>query len=147
MKNIIIIAITLLTQHVFGQTFSVVSEEFDLKKLVGTWRIDSVAENGNMNKRAAVNEEFFVFQDGGTFKMKAIEGDTEKIFTLGTYRVVNDTLKITTLKGAEGMNFKIFLLGDFIQLDGTFPISDNNQSRPTLFLGRRKHELDQTLEK
>lgn len=100
-----------------------------------------------MNKRVAVNEEFFVFQDRGTVKMKAIEGDNEKIFTLGTYRAVNDTLKITTLKGAEGMNFKISIEGDFIQLDGTFPISDYNQAKPTLFLGRRNKELDQIKEK
>jgi hypothetical protein len=137
-KQLSIISSMILLHNSFAQTTSIVSEDFDLDKLVGTWRIDSVAENSNMNKRAAVNEEFFVFQEGGTVKMKAIEDDTENIFTLGTYRVVNDTLKITTLKGAEGMNFKIFLKGDFIQLDGTFPISEYNQAKPTLFLGRRK---------
>lgn len=112
-------------------------EEFSYDNLYGTWRIDSTAENGSFNKRTTIKDEFFVFLKDRTVKMKTFENGTEKAYTLGTYKVVSDTLRITTPKGSEGMNFKIRLDGNLIELNGTFPISDYNQRKPTMFLGRK----------
>lgn len=118
------------------------NETFELNQLYGSWRIDSTAENIYENRRNAVNEEFFVFDQANFLKMTAIQDGLLKTYTLGTYAVQNDSLFITTLGGSKNMKYRILLKGDFIQLDASFSISNSNPRKPTFFLGRKEVEIE-----
>jgi hypothetical protein len=112
--------------------------DINVDEIYGTWRIDSSAENRTYNIRNAINEEFFVFMENGSVNMEKIEDENINSFPLGTFTIATDTLKIRTLKGAPGMNFVITKNSEVLQLDGTFPISESNSRKPTLFLSKKK---------
>jgi len=137
MKLIIYSVVSFISLSLYSQ-----NETFDLNQLYGSWRIDSTAENIFENRRNAVNEEFFVFDQANFLKMTAIEDGLLKTFTLGTYVVQNDSLLITTLGGSKNMKYRILLKDDFIQLDASFTISSTNNRKPTFFLGRKKIVLE-----
>lgn len=117
----------------------------NLNELYGTWRIDSTAEDLSFNIRAAVNEEFFVFDQNGELNIQKIEAGEMNSMKFGTYRLSADTINIRTLRGAPGINFVVSKHNNVLQLDGTFPISETNSSKPTLFLSRIHAEEEEEL--
>lgn len=114
--------------------------KFELTDINGTWRIDSVAENLIYNKREAINEEFFVFNNGN-FRMKKIENGEEFFMDLGSGVFNGDTLVTRTPKGAPGFKFVVsFPKKDVLQLDECHPISTENSRKPTFFLSKKEDD-------
>ena len=95
MKFVFFSLFLLSISNVLSQGESIVFE----KDLYGSWRIDSSAENRAFNRRPAINEEFFVFDETGFFRMKKIDDGGTDTKTIGRYQLSGDTIRITTMNG------------------------------------------------
>jgi hypothetical protein len=136
--KIIITGIYLLT---FLNALSQNNFGFRIDPICGIWRIDSTAENGSLNKRDAVNEEYFVFLSSHSFLMDKVEDGVASSISMGSYRMESNMLITRNNKGEPFLNFIVTIDSTHLRLDGTFPISDSNSRKPTFYLSKVESRL------